>query len=199
MTEKKKKSWSEKSIFSKLSDLAFIVIIVAMFFPQGRLAIGGFVNSIKAKISNPSRLSDNETVAVNNLTWKLQDTEGNAINLADMKGKVLFINMWATWCPPCVGEMPEIQKLYDIYKDNDDIAFFMVSNEKSGKIKSFVDKKGYSFPVFTSISNSPDAFASKSIPTTFVISKKGEIVVRETGAANWGGKKMQKLINELLE
>ena len=199
MLERINKYWATKSIWSKLSDFIFIGLVIVLLFPQGRMAVGGFVNNIKAQVINPSKLSEEIVVSAENFNWSLKDSKGNIVNLQNYKGKVLFINLWATWCPPCVGEMPEIQELYDTFKSNEDIAFLMISNEKVPKINHFVESKDYSFPVFSSQIEAPTVFGTNSIPTTFVVSKSGKMVIKEIGAANWGGEKMQKLVRDLLE
>ena len=199
LKEKFQNYWQNKSAWNKFSDLIFIVFIAALLTPGGRLTIGGFVNRVKAKVMNPAVQENGTQLTAEDYNWLLKDINGEQVNLDGEKGKVVFINLWATWCPPCVGEMPEIQKLYDKYKDREDIAFFMISNESNEKIKAFVEKRGYTFPVYSSQRQSPTPFVTQSIPTTFVISKSGQIVIRETGAYNWGGEKMVSIIEGLLE
>ena len=94
--------------------------------------------------------------------------------------------------------MPSIQELYDKYKDNEQIVFLIVSNEKTQKVNAFMQKRGFTFPVPITHYKMPEPFFTQSIPTTFLVSKSGKIVVKETGAANWGGEKMQKIVNELI-
>ena len=190
--------WKSKSIFGKISDIIFILFIGAMFTSTGRMTIGGWVNRLTAQIRNPSQI---EGIALqnSNFNWQLEGINGQQINLQELKGKVLFINEWATWCPPCVGEMPEIQALYHKFKDNPNIQFLMISNESTAKIKSFIEGKGYTFPVYSARSRAPQPFQSSSIPTTFLISKSGKIVITETGAMNWGGSKMENIVMGLLK
>ncbi len=189
-----------KSAWGKITDILFILLIVALIIPGSRLAIGGYVNRLKAMIMQPSIIDKNdmETVSEQDYDWVLIRPNGNRVNLADYKGRVIFLNFWATWCPPCVGEMPGIQKLYDTYKTNSDVAFLLVSNEQPEAVQKFMDKKEYSIPVFTAINQVPRIFYSKTIPATYVISKSGKIAVKENGAVNWGGEKMASIINDLL-
>ncbi len=199
MKERIKKYWKTKSILSKASDAFFIFFVVAMLFPQGRLVIGGAINRIKAIIVEPSIKDDGKLIPENDFNWSLQGINGSKTNLSQSKSKVIFINLWATWCPPCVGEMPEIQKLYEYFKDNDNIDFYLITNDELSKIKSFIERRGYTFPVYHSLSDTPVSFRTRSIPTTFVISKSKKIVVQKTGAANWGGSKMIKIIEDLMK
>jgi peroxiredoxin len=95
--------------------------------------------------------------------------------------------------------MPSIQKLYDKYSNHPEVAFVMVSNESPDIIRAFKERKGYTFPVFSSQTQTPPAFFTRSIPTTFLLDKEGNIVMKEAGAMNWGGKKMENMINGVLE
>ncbi|TRX52684.1 TlpA family protein disulfide reductase [Fulvivirga sp. M361] len=128
--------------------------------------------------------------------FKLQDLEGNVVSLSEFKNKVIFLNVWASWCPPCIAEMPSIQSLYDKI-DNDDIIFIMLSmDKKSAKAKKFIDRKKYTFPVYTAASKVPDVFRAPSIPTTYVISKEGKIVSKKVGMANYDKKSFLKFLNK---
>jgi len=192
------KNWKKKSLFSKILDFIFLALLISLFFPQGRMTIGGFVNRVKSSIIQPDVIKEPVGLNQADYNWLLINSAGETTNLSDYKGKVIFLNFWATWCPPCVGEMPGIQQLYDKFKDNDQIEFLLVSNESVETINQFIKKKKYSFPVYSTREQSPEAFSSNSIPTTFVISPEGDIVVKEVGAVNWGGSKMEEIIRNLL-
>lgn len=198
MRKKLKNYWSSKSLFGKIADIVFIAFLVALLFPGGRMAIGGGINRVKALIVQPGFEKNRIPLGEEGQNWLLSDMDGALLNLSDFDGKVKFINLWATWCPPCIGEKPEIQKLYDKFKDNENVAFFMISDEELDKIQGFKNRNKYTFPVFKSSGQVPLGFRSRSIPTSFIISKNNEIVVRKVGAANWGGKKTEKIINSLL-
>ena len=190
--------WKKKSIFSKVTDILVIVFIVALMAPQGRLVIGGFINRVKAMIVNPDTSGKNIAVlSENDYKWQLIDLNGNRVEFSEFKDKVVFINFWATWCPPCVGEMPEIQELYDNFKDNSDVKLLLITDENIEKVKTFIADRKYTFPVYIIASKKPAVFDSPSIPTSFVVSKKGEIKMKETGATKWGGDKMKKFVQKL--
>ena len=185
--------WKKKSNFGKTSDVLFILFILVFISPMGRQK----ATNLLAKLSNPSQI-DGAVLQMEDYNWQLKSLNGDQINLQDFKNKVIFINEWATWCPPCVAEMPEIQKLHNKFEEHPDIKFLMISNEEIPKIKKFIDRKNYTFPVYVAYSNAPPPFQSKSIPTSFLVSKKGKIVIKKTGPANWGGSKMESIVNELL-
>lgn len=170
-----------------------------MFIPGPRTAIMAFVNNVKAKIIQPS--SKNEVIATlsdDDYNWQVIDSEGFIHSLDEFKDKVIFINFWATWCGPCIGEMPELQKFYDKFKDNEEVVFMFVSNEPLDKMKNFLADKGYNLPVYAINTSVPSKMESQTIPTSFLIDKKGNIVLKHKGVAQWGGDKMEKLVKDLL-
>ena len=191
-------NWKKKSWFSKFIDILFIGLLITLLIPEGRMAVGGFVNRLKSMVTQPDLIQQAVPVSDGAFEWSLLDKDGNPFNFSSVQGKVVFLNLWATWCPPCVGEMPGIQDLYDKFRDDPGVAFVLVSNESPEKIRRFVERKGYDFPVYSSVSPTPPAFATNSIPTSYVLAKNGNIVVKEVGAVNWGGKKMEKILRDLL-
>ncbi|EOZ95613.1 thiol-disulfide oxidoreductase [Indibacter alkaliphilus LW1] len=117
---------------------------------------------------------------------RFQDLDGNPVSLADYKGKTVFINLWATWCPPCRAEMPHISELYKKVKDTENLEFLMIALDKEmEKSKDFIDKKGFSFPVVHANLGLNASLQSQSIPTTLVISPSGEIVFYQEGMSNF--------------
>ncbi len=192
---------ANKSKLSIASDIFFILLIIAFIIPKSRMMLGTWVNRAKILVISPSVHSGDEAVQLKSSDLEIifLDLSGEDNDLSELKNKVIFINFWATWCPPCVAEMSNIQKLYNRYKDNKDIKFYIVSNETQATVASFAKKKGYNLPFYTSRFKLPDAFAHKSIPTTFVISKSGKIVVKETGAANWNSETIHNLLDKLIK
>lgn len=118
-------------------------------------------------------------------------------NLGQFRGKVIFINFWASWCPPCVAEMPDIYKLYKKVK-SPDIVFVMISEDSSiQKAKNFIQKRGFTFPVYFLAGQLPSVYASKTIPTTFVISKTGNIVAERHGMAEYDTQSFRNFLKTL--
>ena len=131
--------------------------------------------------------------------FKMLDLQGKTIQFEDLEGKVIFLNIWATWCPPCIAEMPNIQSLYEKI-DPDKIAFVMLSVDQAGmeKVKRFVNRKGFTFPVYMPASPLPDAFYTQSIPTTFIISPEGEIVHKQLGMAEYDTPEVLKYLQDMV-
>ena len=124
--------------------------------------------------------------------FSIKDLDGNKIPFEQFKGKVVFLNMWATWCGPCRAEMPSIQSLYEKIK-SDSIAFVMLSWDRDSdkpKIEKYIEKNSYTFPVYQRSIYLPDYLEVPSIPTTFIISKDGKVIQKEVGVRNYDSKKM---------
>ncbi len=146
-------------------------------------------------ISEPELLSE-ATIASDFL---LQDLKGNTVKFSSLKNKVIFMNIWATWCPPCVAEMPGIQSLYDKVKDDKKIAFVMLSVDQNGaeKVKRFIEKKGYTFPVYMPAGSVPAEFQTSSIPATFILGRDGKIATSHNGMADYDTPEMKDYLKKL--
>ena len=126
--------------------------------------------------------------------FSLISATGEELQFSELKGKVVFMNFWATWCQPCIAEMPDIDELYKSIP-GENIVFVMVSVDKEfSRAKKLLGKKGFSFPIYQVNSQLPAEFSSRSIPTTFVISKDGKIAVRETGIASYNTKEFREYL-----
>ena len=129
--------------------------------------------------------------------WKFHELDGEEIELGKLKGKVIFINIWATWCMPCIYEMQSIQKLYDTFK-NEEVTFLIASNENKEIVKKLYEDKKYTFPVHLIDRVLPQQFQSPIIPSTYIIDRKGMIALRHSGAVDWNQQSVHKYINSLL-
>lgn len=128
------------------------------------------------------------------------NAEGTKISLSELKGKVVFINFWATWCPPCINEMPTIDKLKQHFKDRKELDFIMVDIDNEIEASTaFMKEYGYDLPVYTALGEIPSTFLGNAIPTTVILDKTGEIFVRLEGGRDYYSKEMIDTIQELLD
>lgn len=108
--------------------------------------------------------------------------DGGSVEIADYEGQVLLVNFWASWCPPCRAEMPELQAYYDQYQD-DGLALIMInSGEPESTARSFIQQSGFTFPVGIDPTNRiSDNYGINALPITLVYDQDGEIVYRHSG------------------
>ena len=169
-----------------------------MFTPAGMplraLLIKG-VSYVTSRVEN-LEIAKEDRLKLNDYNWQLITADKHSYNLQDYKGKVVLINNWATWCPPCVAEMPSLAKLHEQY--NERVVFLFVAQDKPEKVAAFLHKNNLNIPVVFMQSDTPQLLQSSSIPTTFIINKQGEIVVKKTGAADWNSGQVHKILDKLI-
>ncbi|MBR9854604.1 MAG: TlpA family protein disulfide reductase [Algicola sp.] len=172
-----------------------LAILLILFTPIG-FHVRVWVNKVVATVISPSTVDETDQAVLENYHWELVDLDDNMINLRSKEGEVILINVWATWCPPCVAELPGFADLYKDYGDK--VVFAFVANDEKDKVSAFLKKKEYDLPVYFQASYTPKSLASNSIPVTYIIDKQGKIVVNKTGAANWNSDKTRTLLDNLL-
>ena len=180
-------SWLKKN----WSNVLFGVLIVLLLIPQTGKPIKVFVNRLIA--FSPSVEDESDREVLQNYNWNLVDLKGVSVGFNEFKGKKILVNFWATWCPPCIAEMPSMQALYDDYKD--DVVFVFVTNDSREEIVKFTTEHDYTFPIYQSISKVPSALETGTLPTTYLINEEGEIVIDKTGAADWNSAKVRSLLD----
>ncbi len=133
--------------------------------------------------------------------FRLEDLKGRKIELKNFRGKVIFLNFWATWCGPCKEELPSVETLYQQFKEKN-FVFLTISVDYEGRkpVKEFIEKHRYTFPVLLDHKyETLDLYKVKGIPTTFIIDKKGRMIGRAVGPRNWKNPEVVSLFNLLIE
>lgn len=176
-------------------NIVIVVIILAMIIPGTRKPIQIFFNKLIA--FSPSVTSEEDRTAIADYNWTLEKNNKDRIDFSAFEGKVVLVNFWATWCPPCIAEMPSFQLLYEDYGSK--IDFLFVSSEDHETVRGFLYRKNYTLPAFRPLSEAPAPLNGKTLPTTFLIDKTGNIVIRKVGAADWNSENVRKTIDELLD
>jgi len=192
-----KNYFKKKKTFSIITDFLFVAFIVLLIIPGTRKEVSSLL--IRIVSLPPSELSAHDQFIINDQSrnWQFNDLSGNTVTLASLNDKPVFLNFWATWCPPCIGELPGIADLHREYKDK--VHFVLVSNEGAEKVIDFAEEHDYKDLPFYIYRATPADFATQSIPATFLISKKGKVVINKEGAARWNSGKMRKIIDGLLQ
>ena len=183
----------------KLSDFFTLVLVlftVAVLFStrvkswviMGLMATG-FYNPTIPTIKPGEKLIPAPAMVV-------QTIDGKVIDLQQQKGKVVFINFWATWCPPCLAELPSVNDFYLKVKDNPDIVFLAVDvDNQLNRSSAFLKNKGYQLPAYGgNLNGLPANFYSGTIPTTLVINKQGYVVFNHDSKANYNDDKFTQYV-----
>ncbi|WP_167856770.1 TlpA family protein disulfide reductase [Hymenobacter aquaticus] len=130
-----------------------------------------------------------------NLT--LLDNSGREVQLSAFRGKVVFVNLWASWCPPCVAEMPGIHALYKKL-DPQKVAFVMISlDQNPDKARKLLTRQGYTFPVYFPTATLPAPFDSNSIPSTVILGPDGQVAARHEGMADYDTPEFKAALEKL--
>ena len=128
-------------------------------------------------------------------SFSVQDINGNAVNLQDLKGKKLLVNLWASWCPPCKRELPSIEKLYKSV-DTNKTRFLLVSlDDRFDAAKKYISSRKIALPIYYPMENPPALFQVQAIPATFIFNEKGELVKRIDGGENYDTREYRNLFN----
>ena len=197
-----RKSWIQYGVFAIVAITLYATGMhteVIGFAQRGLLATGLMnpnvtditearqIENVTAEIPNPTKADFN---------LKLIDRDGNVTSLEELKGKVVFMNFWATWCPPCIAEMPSINKLHE--EMGDEVAFVMLSFDQDFETAKAYDKrKGYNLPIYAPASQMPAMYDSNALPTTYVIDAKGNLALTHKGMADYNDSKFKDFLRSL--
>lgn len=117
--------------------------------------------------------------------WHLHDLDGERFELSTLRGRPMVLNFWATWCGPCIREMPSLEALAESFTE-EEVAFLLLSEESMSVLSSFLDKNPLELPVLR-VAETPEGVSFPlAVPTTWIVDADGEIVFRHVGAADWG-------------
>ncbi len=190
--------WKKRSLMQKAGDFIFWLLLILLIIPPSRKVIATGVNQVILHIRKPGLSSSTEPVKLSDQDYHfmLSDTEGKVFTLADFKGEVILLNLWATWCPPCLAELPGLEELYESYGDR--VHFLLVTNQSKDEVVPFIEKRALNAPVFFQHAQLPSTLQASSIPTTYIISRDGKIAGRFTGAMDWNSGRTRKMLDELL-
>jgi len=192
---------SSKTIVQYLvgySSFVFIALILTNCQPILKAPFAALISATLPTPDIDTVQSKNYPTADYNL--QVTDLDENTVKMSNYRGKVIFLNFWATWCMPCVAELPSINKLYNQFKDKD-IVFLLISNENIDKVKKYKQRKNYDVPFYINDENSNIAkmYYSRRIPTTFIINKKGQVIKASSGPEDWDDKEFVETVRELVQ
>jgi len=177
----------------KFQNIGLLVLLVVVFL--GLLALLLAKDSIFSPVARPR--VEKGVVAPD---FTFPDLNGNMVSLADFRGKVVFLNIWATWCPSCVEEMPSMEKLYQEMR-GEDFEILAVSIDVQGAkiVTPFMEKYKLSFPaLIDSHGRIKSLYQTTGVPETFIIDKEGIIVQKFIGPRDWSSADAFRYFRSLL-
>jgi peroxiredoxin len=170
--------------------LLIIVVVIA--------AAGGWYLSEPQQRSTSFALP---TVGSQAPDFQLVDTQGNIRSLAAERGKVVLVNFWATWCPPCKAEMPSMEELYlNFGQGNFEILAINVDDNGPEVMPGFLKKNPHTFPIlFDTAVQARTLYGVSMFPETFIVDKNGIIVRKVIGAIDWISPQVLSELNSLMK
>lgn len=201
MQEDKKKTLIQYAVVGAVIMTLYLTGLhteVIGFVQRGLLATGLMNPKIEVTTPGKGALSEEtkSSLPAADFNLQLKDKNGTVISLGDLKGKVIFLNFWATWCPPCIAEMPGINNLHE--ELGDEVVFVLLSlDDDFETAKAFDQRKGYDLPIYTLAGNLPAMYQSSAIPTTYVIDAAGNLALTHKGMADYDTKKFKSFIKGL--
>lgn len=191
--------WKEsRTGIQKFGDIFFWLLLILLIIPGPRKVISTGINRVALQIKSPAKIPEAKQISLgeSDYNWTLLNSDGAMVKLSDYRDKPVFLNFWATWCPPCVAELPEIQRAWE--KHGNSVEFLLVTNQEAAVVEAFMEKHGYSVPVHYAAAAAPGVFNHNSIPTTYILSPEGKIVVNKKGAINWDSKGTDRIFESLI-
>ena len=132
--------------------------------------------------------------------FTLKDLKGNQVTLKNFKGRVVFLNFWATWCPPCRREMPSMERLYKQLKDRGLVILAVDMQESEKLVKAFISEFSLSFPALLDLNGDISSlYGIRGLPTTYIIDREGMIIGKAVGPIDWSSQESIQLFQSLLK
>ncbi len=158
------------------------------------LGILGLIVVLKSR-EQPERKA---AVGLDAPAFELKDTAGKQWRLADLRGKVVLLNIWASWCETCKEELPSIQSLINLEKDNGKLIFISaLYNDSPEKALAYLKANGFAFPVLIDTGGVASLYGITGVPETFVIDKKGTVRQHVVGPLKWDSPDVRDALTRL--
>ncbi len=183
----RKKGW--------FKNLVFFLILAFVYFSGFPLWIN--VQFTKWQLNEPNTtLAAPYSESIHNSAISIENAVGEIFDLTEFKGKPVFINFWASWCVPCLAEMPSIKTLQTALPN---VEFLLVTSEPKQAFLTYMKKADLDLNHYRLLTNVPTPLNHKVLPASFLINEEGVVVFRQYGAVNWDAPETLQLLKEALQ
>lgn len=195
----------KKKFWAIVFNVVLVVLVVAVLVPSSRSWLQGGLMKMgffKADLeTSTDTIPDNKNAATSPVTnVSFSNEKGEVVTIEELAGKVVFLNFWATWCPPCKAEMPSIQQLKDKLKGNEQVVFMLVEIDgEAEKAREFMKQGNMDLPIYFPESEIPGNWLGQSIPTTVILDKEGNVAAHHEGMADYSRKEVYDFITNLIK
>ena len=169
------------------------VALILLEAAAALVILGGFVNAGDGPPELPpmTRLGD--------LPGTISDLDGRTMSFADLRGKVVVVNLWATWCPPCRAEMPFLENLWRKFEGEEDFRVLCISTETIDEVRRHPLAASLKMPLYVFNGAVPPELQAESLPTTYIFDRQGKVTCGHTGMARWDGDEIVAYLQGLLK
>jgi len=174
------------------------VLLIGLVLSFFITPLGDFSKELLNKwfATTPTIIKPENRGRIADYNWRLKDSNWNYFSFEKSKGKVVFINFWASWNLPSRAQMDDIQKLYDTYKGKVD--FYIITDEERADPEEMMARKGYTFPITYQIVGERSPIALLKPPGTYILDKKGNIAVHQNAISDWDNTTIYELLDKLI-
>ena len=178
-------------------NLIYIILVVVLSAFVLIKPLRDFVSEQIAMSPTVAKINDETILPDDVLNIDLKGINTSSTNLKNLRGKVLFLNFWGTWCPPCRTEWPTIEKLYQLKKDKLEFALIAMQDQEED-VKKFLKENNYTAPVYIAESPLDPKILPSAFPTTYLIGKDGRILKKEDSSMDWSKDSVLEFIDQSL-
>jgi thiol-disulfide isomerase/thioredoxin len=176
--------------------LNILLIVFVLSFFVTPLGYHGKILLNRLFAGTPEVIPLEERIAIPDYDWRLKDENWKFFSFERSKGKVVFINFWASWRLPSAAELKSVQNLYEDFKGKVD--FYIITDEEREPVKEFMEENGFFFPVTYLIIGDKSPLPILEPPGTYILDRDGKVAVKREGIADWDSRTVNELIESLL-
>lgn len=184
------------SVLGFISGVVFILLleVVAALVLMSNFGLGSRDDS--ALPEAPALPGD---MRLGNLDGRFRDLDGQEMSFADLQDKVVILNLWATWCPPCRAEMPSLENLWRMFRDEEKVAVICVSEERAEDVRAHPFTASVNMPLYVFATDAPTELNTRALPTTYIFDRRGQLVFSHTGMAQWDAPHVVMFVRDQLK